>query len=120
LWRIRLRRKSDGSPPPPFRIEAASKRRLFWRGLDHLVRLVIGLAVAAEDRRLCIGIEVLDIGCDLGVLALEQRVADEVALGEEWPCGLGDLQQLGCRMGGATRPRLTCPANQCGLPRIFS
>src|SRR5262249_142890 len=52
---------------------------------NHLLRLVVGLAVAAHRRGLCAGIELLDAGRDLRVLALEQPVAGEIALHQEWP-----------------------------------
>src|SRR5919109_2927921 len=51
--------------------------------LDYLVRLVVGLPVAAEHRRHRARVELLDVRRDLGVFALEQRVAVEVAFDEE-------------------------------------
>ena len=51
--------------------------------LNHFLGLVVGLAVAPQGRRPGAGIELVDAGRDLGVLALEQRIAGEVALHEE-------------------------------------
>src|ERR1700723_525950 len=50
---------------------------------DHFLGLVVGLAVAAQGARLGSGIKLLDAGRDLGVLALEQRIAGKIALDQE-------------------------------------
>src|SRR5262249_18320601 len=55
------------------------------RASDHLLGLVVGLAVTPQDRRLGAGIKLFQSGRDLGVLALEQAVASKVALDQERP-----------------------------------
>src|ERR1700736_2184288 len=50
---------------------------------NHLLGLVVGLAVAAQGRRPGAGVELREAGRDLGVLALEQAVAGEIALDQK-------------------------------------
>src|SRR5215831_5107266 len=50
---------------------------------DNFFRLVVGLAVAAQRRGFGAGVELLQAGRDLGVLALEQAVAGKIALHQE-------------------------------------
>src|SRR5208282_262876 len=64
-------------------------RRPSWlrvRGAsDHLFGLVVRLSVATHRGRFRAGVELLDPRSDLGVFALEQAVALEIALNDEWP-----------------------------------
>src|SRR5205085_1291711 len=56
---------------------------LVERGTDrsnHLLRLVVGLAVAPQDRGLCPGIKLGKPRRDFGILPLEQAVSGEIAL----------------------------------------
>src|SRR5262245_34114706 len=55
------------------------------RASDHLLGLVVGLAVTPQGRRLGAGIKLFQSGRDLGVLALEQAIAGKVALDQERP-----------------------------------
>src|SRR5262245_12490221 len=58
-------------------------RRKRGRASDHLLGLVVGLAVTPQGRRLGAGIKLCQPGGDLGVLALEQAVAGKVAFDQE-------------------------------------
>src|SRR5262249_58670218 len=53
------------------------------RASDHLLGLVVGLAVTPQGRRLGAGVKLFQPGRDLGVLALEQAVAGKIALHQE-------------------------------------
>jgi hypothetical protein len=55
------------------------------RASNHLLGLIVGLAVAAHRRRARADVELFDARRDLRVLALEQAVAGKVALDQEWP-----------------------------------
>src|SRR5262245_2167688 len=55
------------------------------RASDHLLGLVVGLAVTPQRGRLGAGIKLFQSGRDLGVLALEQAVAGKIALDQERP-----------------------------------
>src|SRR3984893_690872 len=55
------------------------------RASDHFLGLVVGLAVAAQRRRLGAGVEFREPRRDPGLLALEQAVAGKVALHQERP-----------------------------------
>src|SRR5215831_10592767 len=59
--------------------------RAVRRASDHLLGLVVGLAVTPQRRRLGAGIKLFQSGRDLGVLALEQAVAGKIALDQERP-----------------------------------
>src|SRR3984957_13104536 len=50
---------------------------------DEFLGLVVGLAVAAQRCGLGAGIKLFEPGRDLGVLALEQRIAGKIALDQE-------------------------------------
>src|SRR5262245_4595631 len=52
---------------------------------NHLIGLVVGLAVAAQRGGPGAGVKPLQAGRDLGVLAFEQAVAGKIALDQEWP-----------------------------------
>src|SRR5580704_10437852 len=51
---------------------------------DDFLGFIVGFAIAAERGGLGAGIVFFQAGRDLGVLALEQRVAGEIALDQEW------------------------------------
>src|SRR5262249_35714681 len=55
------------------------------RASDHLLGLVVGLAVTPQRRRLGAGVKLFQAGRDLGVLALEQAVAGKIAFDQERP-----------------------------------
>src|SRR5580704_8083382 len=50
---------------------------------DDFLGLVVGLAIAAQGRRPGAGVERVEARRDLGVLALEQRIAGKIALDQE-------------------------------------
>src|SRR5580704_13980487 len=50
---------------------------------NEFLGLVVVLAVAAQRCGFCAGIKLLEPGGDLGILALEQRITDEIALDQE-------------------------------------
>src|SRR5262249_18751065 len=52
---------------------------------NHLIGLVVGLAVTAQRGGLGAGIKLFQSGGDLGVLPLEQAVAGKIALDQERP-----------------------------------
>src|ERR1700738_257925 len=52
---------------------------------NHLLCLVVGFAVTAQRSGAGAGVELLQTGGDLGVLALEQAVSGKIALDQKWP-----------------------------------
>src|SRR5262245_2544576 len=68
----------DGATP-------TCRAQLRGRGSDHLLGLVVGLAVTPQGGRLGAGVKLFQAGRDLGVLALEQAVAGKIALDQERP-----------------------------------
>src|SRR5262249_57826610 len=67
------------------RCNSSVSRAIARSSSDHLVGLVVGLAVTPQGRRLGAGVKLRQAGCDLGVLAFEQAVAGKVALHQERP-----------------------------------
>src|SRR6516225_7492441 len=57
------------------RPRAAAKSHRWVRASNHLLRLIVGLAVAAHRRRARADVELFDARRDLRVLAFEQAVA---------------------------------------------
>src|SRR5262245_52701645 len=74
----RPRRRDDGEPSPFAQVRHPLDS-------NHLVGLVVGLAVAAQRGGPGAGVKPLQAWRDLGVLALEQAVAYEIALDQERP-----------------------------------
>src|SRR5262249_36813194 len=97
------RRRDDeqGAPFAQVRLAASVLVRAaacWWpsaRTSDHLLGLVVGLAVATQRGRLGAGVKFGEAGRDLGVLALEQAVAGKIALHQERP-ELVDVEHPDC------------------------
>src|SRR5438067_4818171 len=71
---------------------------------NDFLRLVVGLAVTPHRGRPRAGIELLQTGGDLGVLALEQAVTGKIALDQKWPEALHFEHPDGLRQSKLLEP----------------
>src|ERR1700730_2500272 len=88
---------------------------------NHLLRLVVGLAVTAQCSGAGAGVELLQTGGDLGVLALEQAVTGKIALDQKRPEALHFEHPDGLRQSKLLEPinaadPLDAAAEQCASP----